>query len=60
MFLITRIFSLDFRSIALFRVLLGAFLLCDLLLRSVDLSDFYTDAGVLPRHRLLSISSKWY
>jgi predicted DCC family thiol-disulfide oxidoreductase YuxK len=60
MFLITRIFSLDLRSIALFRVLLGSLLLCDLLLRSVDLSDFYTDAGVLPRHHLLSISSKWY
>jgi predicted DCC family thiol-disulfide oxidoreductase YuxK len=58
--LITRIFSLDLRSIALFRVLLGFLLLCDLLLRSVDLSNFYTDEGVLPRHHLLSISSKWY
>ena len=60
MHLITRIFSLDLRSIALFRVLLGLLLLWDLLLRSFDLSDFYTDAGVLPRHHLLSISSKWY
>jgi predicted DCC family thiol-disulfide oxidoreductase YuxK len=60
MSLITRIFSLDLRSIALFRVLLGFLLLCDLLLRSFDLSDFYTDAGVLPRHDLLTISNKWY
>lgn len=60
MTLITRIFTLDLRSIALFRVLLGGLLLCDLLLRSVDLTVFYTDAGVLPRHHLLSISNKWY
>lgn len=58
--LIIRIFSLDLRSIALFRVLLGVLILCDLFSRSFDLSDFYTDAGVLPRHHLLSISSEWY
>lgn len=58
--LITRIFSLDLRSIALFRVLLGFLLLCDLLLRSFDLSDFYTDEGVLPRQHLLSLNSKWF
>lgn len=58
--LLTRIFTLDLRSIALFRVLLGVLLLCDLLLRSVDISEFYTDAGVLPREHLLAISNKWY
>lgn len=58
--LLKRVFSFDLRSIALFRMLLGSLLLCDLLLRSFDLSDFYTDAGVLPRHQLLSISHKWY
>ena len=60
MHLIVRIFSLDLRSIALFRVLLGGLLLADLLLRSFDLTEFYTDAGLLPRQHLLSLTSQWY
>ena len=60
MHLIARIFSLDVRSIALFRVLLGVLILLDLLLRSFDISEFYTDDGVLPRKHLLSLSNQWY
>ncbi|MFL6440159.1 MAG: HTTM domain-containing protein [Terriglobales bacterium] len=46
-------YSLDLRSLALFRMALGAVLLGDLILRSFDLTAFYTDFGVLPREVLL-------
>jgi len=42
-----RVFGLDLRSIALFRILLGTLLLSDLLLRASDITAFYTDQGVL-------------
>jgi len=58
--LFARIFSLDLRSIALFRVLLGTLILLDLALRSVDLRAFYTDGGVLSRSHLLGLSNRWY
>lgn len=41
--------GLDLRSLALLRILLGVLLLVDLGIRAVDLSDHYTDAGILPR-----------
>ena len=46
-------YSLDLRSLALFRIALGAVLLGDLISRSVDLTVFYTDWGVMPRAALL-------
>jgi len=42
-------FTLDARSLALGRMLLGALLLLDLALRASDLTAHYSDAGVLPR-----------
>jgi Vitamin K-dependent gamma-carboxylase len=45
-------FSIDPRSLALMRVLLGFFLLVDLATRAVDLEAFSTDAGVFPRFDL--------
>jgi hypothetical protein len=42
-------FTLDARSLALGRLLVGALLLLDLGLRVGDLAAHYTDAGVLPR-----------
>jgi Vitamin K-dependent gamma-carboxylase len=42
-------FTLDTRSLALGRLLLGTLLLLDLGLRATDLAAHYTDAGVLPR-----------
>ena len=42
-------YSLDLRSVALFRIALGAMILIDLAMRAVDLNVFYTDWGVLPR-----------
>ena len=46
-------YSLDLRSLALFRIALAAVLLGDLIARSFDLTAFYTDRGVLPRAALL-------
>src|SRR5690349_19321257 len=46
-------YSLDLRSLALFRIALGAVLLGDLIWRAQDLTVFYTDFGVLPRAALL-------
>lgn len=42
-------FSIDLRSLALFRVCLALMILFDLYLRSFNITAFYTDAGVLPR-----------
>ncbi len=50
----TRILDLDLRSLALFRICLGALLLVDLLDRARDLTEFYSDVGVLPRFLLTS------
>ncbi len=51
------VFSLDLRSIALFRVLLSILLLWDLALRVQSLSAFYTDSGVLPRELWLQLAN---
>lgn len=45
---LTRWFSVDSRTLAAFRIALGALLLVDLALRTRHLRTFYTDAGVLP------------
>lgn len=41
--------SLDARSLAFFRISLGALIVIDVALRLIDLRAFYTDFGVLPR-----------
>ncbi|MFK7897733.1 MAG: HTTM domain-containing protein [Myxococcota bacterium] len=43
---------MDLRSLAAFRAGVALLLLLNLLLRARDLSDFYTDAGVIPRESL--------
>ena len=40
--------GIDPRSLALFRICLAALLLCDLAIRSADLSELYSGAAVLP------------
>lgn len=52
-------FSVDLRSLALFRVLLGSVLFVDLCRRTVDLRTFYTDVGVMPRDWLLAVNGLW-
>ncbi|WP_417675831.1 HTTM domain-containing protein [Roseibium sp.] len=43
------LFGIDLRTLALFRVLLGFYVLFDLVLRARDLSAHYTDQGIMPR-----------
>ena len=47
------LFSIDLRSLAVFRIALGLLLLADLSTRVQDLSAHYTDWGVLPREVLV-------
>jgi hypothetical protein len=44
-----RIFGLDLRSLALFRIGVAIFVIYDLISRSFDLTAHYTDAGAMPR-----------
>lgn len=47
--LVKEIFSVDTRSLALFRIGLGILIVVDLISRSFDLKAFYTDEGAIPR-----------
>lgn len=47
--LFTRAFTLDTRSIALFRIALGLVITIDLSLRLLDAERHYSDIGILPR-----------
>ena len=49
---VQQLFGIDLRSLALFRILLAAILIADLIIRAGDLTAFYTDAGVLPRDEM--------
>lgn len=42
-------FSFDDRSMALYRFLIGLIVMCDVLYRWEDLTNFYTDIGIIPR-----------
>lgn len=48
-----RLFGIDLRSLAVFRMALGVLLLVDLYIRVQDLSAHYSDWGVLPRDVLI-------
>lgn len=50
------LFGIDLRSLAVFRMGLGLLLLADLLVRSQDMTAFYTDAGAFPRDLLIAQS----
>jgi predicted DCC family thiol-disulfide oxidoreductase YuxK len=47
------VLGVDLRTLALFRVLLGSFLILDLALRARDLTAHYTDFGIMPRDVLV-------
>jgi hypothetical protein len=49
---LTEMFGIDLRSLALFRITVALLLLTDLLCRCWDIEAFYTDFGVVPRDRL--------
>ncbi|MCV0424928.1 MAG: HTTM domain-containing protein [Roseibium sp.] len=46
---VREIFGIDLRTLALFRILLGVYILIDLCFRSRDLLAHYTDSGLMPR-----------
>lgn len=50
--------SLDLRSLALFRIVLGLLVLLDLAIRLTDLRAFYTDWGACPRDLILPLCEK--
>ncbi len=52
---VPRIWGIDLRALAAFRVGLGVLLLVDLVARSLHLVAHYTDAGVLPRAALAEL-----
>jgi hypothetical protein len=51
---IARRLEIDLRALAAFRIALGLLVIGDLIKLSFDLTDFYTDYGVLPRTALYS------
>lgn len=53
------VFGIDLRTLALFRVALGAVLFADLVTRTADLTTFYTDAGVMPRAWMIALNEPW-
>ncbi len=60
--LLTRIFTLDLRSLAAFRVGLASLVIIDLIRRAEDFRAHYTDFGLLPRAALLDYAKaggKW-
>ncbi len=55
-----RVLGTDLRSLAFFRVCLGAYLLLDGALRLPLLNDLYSDYGFLPRDAMVSLApSRW-
>lgn len=53
------VFGIDLRTLALFRILLGSYILLDLLLRARDLTAHYTEFGVMPREVQLGCLADW-
>ena len=55
-------FSIDLRSLAVFRISIGIILIIDLVIRAQSLTAHYSDLGVLPRDAFFSRFNyeKWY
>lgn len=54
------VFSIDVRSLALFRMVLAGILLCDVFTRLSNLFAHYSDGGILPRHALLKFDNSFW
>jgi len=52
---VSRRLGIDRRALTVFRVSLGLLVICDLILRSRELTTFYTDDGVFPRSVLSEV-----
>lgn len=58
--LMHRLFALDLRTLAVFRIALALVLLADLAIRFTDLSAMYTDGGMFPRNQIrFRYTSAW-
>ena len=55
------VLSIDLRSLALFRILLGGLIMADLMIRGADLSVWMSDEGVFPRDFIIDWSgdNRW-
>ncbi len=51
---IQKTFGLDYRSLALYRMLMGLIVIADVIYRLPDLVNFYTDVGLVPRTLFMS------
>jgi predicted DCC family thiol-disulfide oxidoreductase YuxK len=51
---IKKTFVLDYRSLGLYRILIGLVVIADVLYRWEDLGNFYTDSGLIPRATFIS------
>lgn len=51
---IQKTFGLDYRSLALYRMLMGLIVMSDVIYRLPDLTNFYTDIGLVPRATFMS------
>ena len=51
--LVKKSFSLDYRSLAFYRFLIGLIIVSDTIYRMLDLTNFYTDVGLVPRSLFL-------
>lgn len=52
--ILKRSFGFDYRSMSLYRLLIGTLIVVGVLYRLPDLTAFYTDVGILPRQIFLS------
>lgn len=48
--------GIDTRALAVMRIMIGLLIIVDLIYRSLNLTAFYTDMGVLPRH---AVNIRW-
>src|SRR3989338_10114953 len=53
-------FSIDLRSLAIFRILIGLVIVIDLICRLGDVALYYSDQGVLPREVMLNSARPWF
>ena len=57
--LVRKIFGIDLRTLALFRVATAVMLIADLVMRARDLTAHYSDFGILPRTALIGEFGIW-
>lgn len=55
--LLKKLFGIDYRALAVFRILIGLLLIIEILFEQLgDLASLYTDEGILPRQLIIALS----